>query len=163
MRHTAAAAAITAGLIALAGCSSGVNRPSAGGSPTGPAPGSAAPTGPNPALCAAARTLVAGMQATFAADANGPDDKQAADASAFYTQLTLVFSENGGSDPLSVAVAQDAERLSTDYIQLQGAQQAHDLDKQNAALTALTSDLDRMVADQGPFDAACGIPQIVPS
>lgn len=155
--RTGAGTVVAAGVLALAGC--GTVR----AVDTTPVDTSPAAAAPNAAVCNAARALVSGAQATFAADATASDSRQTSDANVYYTQLTLVFSENGGSDPLSSAVAQDADKLSTDYIQLQAAEQAHDLDRQGTVLAALKTDLDRMVKDQGPFDAACGIPQIVPS
>lgn len=155
----AAALALTA-----AGCSSSSGTPAATGtSPSPAASASDTPGGPNPALCNAARTLVAGAQPTFNADANAPVQKQSADDSAFYTQLLLVFSENNGADPISQPVAADAQKLAQDYNTLEVAAQQSDLDGQTKALQALTADLGAMLKDQAPFDQACGIPAIAKS
>ena len=146
-------------VLAAAACSSNSGAPAAQSSPsdTAPAP---EPTGPSTALCAAARALVAGAQPTFAADATADTVKQSGDDSAFYTQLLLVFSENGGSDPLSQPVAQDAQRLARDYGALETAAQARDMDAQVAVLKNLVTDLGAMTRDQVGFDQACGIPAI---
>lgn len=146
-------------VLAAVACSSNSGVPAAqsGPSDTAPAP---EPTGPSTALCTAARTLVAGAQPTFAADATADTVKQSGDDSAFYTQLLLVFSENGGSDPLSVPVAQDAQRLARDYGALETAAQARDMDAQVAVLKNLVTDLGAMTRDQVGFDQACGIPSI---
>lgn len=152
---------IVAGLaVGAVGCSSPGGSPAAASSPV---ESSAAPqpTAPSAALCAAARTLVAGARPTFAADADAPLLKQAGDDSAFYTQLLQVFSENGGADPLSVSVSRDAQAMARDYVAVESAAQDNDMDKQVAALKALTGDLGRLTTDQVPFDTACGIPGIV--
>ena len=146
-------------LVGVAGCSTGGGAPASGVSMSG-AVVPAQPTAPPKALCDAARTLVAGAQPTFDADAEAPPAQQAADGSAFYTQLLLVFSENGGSDPLSVPVSQDAAALAKDYNGLQSAAQDRDLDAQVAVLKNLVTDLGALGRDQVGFDQACGIPSI---
>lgn len=103
------------------------------------------------------------MQPTFAADASADVLKQAGDASAFYTQLSQVFSENGGSDPVSVPVAADAAKLAQDYSAVPVDQQAADVASETKAFQGVAADLQQLTADQVAFDAACGIPAIVPS
>lgn len=150
---------VLAVVLASAACSSNSGGPAAQPGPSDSA-ASPQPTGPSAALCAAARSLVAGAQPTFAADAAADAVKQSGDDSAFYTQLLLVFSENGGSDPLSVPVAQDAQRLARDYGALETAAQDRDMDAQVAVLKNLVTDLGAMTRDQVGFDQACGIPAI---
>ena len=111
-------------------------------------------------VCQAARSLVAQAQPTFSADATASTEQQSGDDSAFYTQLLQVFSENGGADPLSLPVSQDAGRLAQDYGALQLAAQQTDLDGQTKALQSLSADLEQLAHDQVPFDTACGIPHI---
>ena len=152
---------VLAVVLASAACSSNSGGPAAQPGPSDSAPAPAPqPTGPSTALCTAARTLVAGAQPTFAADATADTVKQSADDSAFYTQLLLVFSENGGSDPLSVPVAQDAQRLARDYGALETAAQNRDMDAQVAVLKNLVTDLGALDRDQVGFDQACSIPSI---
>jgi hypothetical protein len=152
--------------LAVAGCSSNNGaKPAAGSAPsdTPTATASPTPTGPNKAVCDAARALVAGAQPTFSADAEASVLKQSADDSAFYTQLLLVFSENGGGDPLSQPVSEDASHHAADYQALETAAQQSNLDGQTDALHDLSADLEQMTKDQVPFDQACGIPAIVNS
>jgi len=106
---------------------------------------------------------VAGAQPTFAADADADVLKQAADDNAFYTQLSLVFSENNGSDPVSVLVGADAAKLAKDYSAVSMAVGQHDAGAATTAFGALADDLRQLTTDQVAFDAACGIPTIVSS
>lgn len=158
-------AVIVTGLVGgAAACSSSGSTPAAAGTSPSPAPSTSdTPGGPNQALCAAARALVSGAQPTFNADANATIQKQAADDSAFYTQLLLVFSENGGADPISQPVSQDAAALAKDYNDVAYAGQQGDAGAETTALQSLTTDLGKMLKDQSAFDQACGIPAIAKS
>ena len=168
MRKVVAGLATLAVGAMLAGCSSSTTPQAAGNTPaatdtsTGaPSPGPA-PTGPSAALCTAARTLVAGAQPTFADDADADIVQQATDDAAFYGQLLGVLG-TAAPDPVSLPVAQDADRLATDYQAVQAAAQDHDLDAQTTALGKLSRDLGQLASDQTAFDAACGIPAITPT